>query len=102
VNGNAAAAPTFPGAPIMLGSTMLCLSATRTHLYPGARGRVASGVVSDGPVEIAFADGSHAFGSLLGRRLDLHTYDTAAGTAIPQKAWTIVFTGGDFHVRGRA
>jgi hypothetical protein len=79
---------------------MLRLSATRSHFYPGARGRVAGG--ADGPAEIEFADGSHASGLLDGPILTLGAYVTAAGTDIGPARWRIERDGDVFRVIGRA
>jgi hypothetical protein len=79
---------------------MLRLSATRSHLYTGARGRIAGG--GHGPAEIEFADGSHAAGHLDGPILALGPYVTAAGTRIGPARWRIDREGEIFRVAGSA
>jgi hypothetical protein len=66
-----------------------------THLYPGARGRLAGRrQVLGTPVTctLVFSDFVRATGSIRwadenGGRLDVDPYVTAAGTRIPAKAW---------------
>lgn len=86
---------------------MLELESRHTHLYPGAQGRVLSGdPLADGPVTVAFADGSRASGSLAGGRLSLAPYQTAAGASVRMRSWLLRFertpAGVAFRVSGRA
>lgn len=81
---------------------MLELEATNSHLYPGARGRVASGTASDGAVVLVFADGVCVSATLAGDRLTVPPHTTARGTAIAQKGWVIEFGDGRFRIRSRA
>jgi hypothetical protein len=68
----------------------LDLSARHSHLYPGARGHL-DGPPRDGPVTLAFADGTRVSGRLDGDRLSLEAHLTAKGTAIEPKSWRIAF-----------
>jgi hypothetical protein len=64
------------------------LSASHSHLYPGARGS-ADAPLADGPVALTFADGTRVTGHLTGDRLSLDAHRTAKGTAIATKTWII-------------
>ncbi|MWD27718.1 hypothetical protein E0K89_009550 [Aquicoccus sp. SCR17] len=78
------------------------LRASHTHLYPGARG-TCDGPLCDGPVLLEFSDGVAVSGQIAGDRLQLAAHVTAAGTAIPAKAWQIEPRGADgFRIRARA
>ena len=80
---------------------MLELEASHSHLYRGARGRLVSGRLEDGPVILSFADGTRVAGTLAGSRLTLAAHRTAAGTGIPERAWTLRFEGEGFRVLSR-
>lgn len=81
---------------------MLELETTHSHLYPGARGRIVAGAVSDGPVTLIFADGACAAATLTGGRLHVAAHETAKGTVIVAKNWAIAFDGTDFRIAARA
>ena len=77
---------------------MMQLSATGSHLYPGATGD-ASG---EGPdVAVDFADLSRTTGRLTGDRLVTNPYETSAGTRIPAKAWRVDIGDGRFRILAR-
>ncbi len=75
------------------------LTTARTHLFPGARGRV------EGPPEgvcmVRFSDGVEVPGEIAGGVLDLAPHVTAAGTAIPARRWAVTFAEGAFRVTRR-
>jgi hypothetical protein len=64
------------------------MTASHSHLYPGARGS-AEGRLRDGPVAMTFADGIRVPGRLDGDRLTLDAHRTAKGTAIGRKTWVV-------------
>jgi hypothetical protein len=64
------------------------LTATHSHLYPGARGSAAE-ALRDGAVMLSFADGTRVPGRLQGERLMLEAHRTAKGTRIAPKTWII-------------
>ncbi|MDG4647986.1 hypothetical protein P6F26_05980 [Roseibacterium sp. SDUM158017] len=66
----------------------LALSATHSHLFPGARGH-AEAPLRDGPVTLAFADGTRVAGWLRGGRLGLEAHETAKGAKMPAKCWSV-------------
>jgi len=66
------------------------LHAFHTHLYPGARGRVAPGA-AEGLVQVLFSDSIVVPATLSGTRLCLSGYRTASGTRIAAKRWRLDF-----------
>jgi hypothetical protein len=64
------------------------LTATHSHLYPGARGH-AGAPLRDGAVVLTFSDGTRVTGHLSGDRLTLAAHRTAKGADIPEKTWMI-------------
>jgi hypothetical protein len=78
-------------------SEPLALEVDATHLYPGARGRLAgrrpvSGIPT--ACTLIFSDFTRVAGSIRWAggndgRLNVESYVTAAGTRIPPKAWVI-------------
>ncbi len=76
------------------------LSASHTHLYPGARGRLA-GAGEDGRVRVEFADGAVAGGRLAGTTLRLDPHVTAAGTRVAGRQWALELADGRFRVLRR-
>lgn len=77
------------------------LDAPNSHLYPGAR-LSCRGALRDGPVTVLFADGSVTGGRLADDRLETRPYATAAGTAIPAKAWRLKIAGRDIRILAKA
>lgn len=77
---------------------MMYLSASGSHLYPGATGTVSG----DGPdVVVDFADLSRTTGSLTGDRLVTQPYETSAGTRISIKSWRVDVKDGRFRILAR-
>jgi hypothetical protein len=81
---------------------MIRLSASHSHLYPGARGRVLAAPSAGGAALLDFADGAHALGQIEDGILHVGAYYTAAGTAIGAKSWHVDLGGDSFRIIGRA
>ena len=76
------------------------LVAGGSHLYPGAQGSLR-GEATGSACVVEFADGSAAFGELVGGEatiLELGPYTTARGTGIPPKRWKVAFADGRFRI----
>lgn len=71
-----------------------------THLYPGAKGRLAE-PPADGPALVEFSDGVAVTGRMEGETLAMPAYRTAAGTKVDAKRWRLAFNADGFKVRSR-
>ncbi len=80
---------------------MIRLSASHSHLYPGAQGRVLAAPAGAQEAEIEFADGAHAPGRIEHGILHVGAYYTGAGTAIGPKSWRLELDGDRFRIIGR-
>ncbi|MGB4777185.1 hypothetical protein [Microbacterium sp.] len=84
-------------------------STTHTHLFPGARLTAAEDAVAAGDLAILFRDEVLVPASVIASEhadaffLAVDGYTTRAGTAIPEKRWTVTVTSPfDGSVRVRA